>query len=101
MVVRPARRPMRMSVYSRSPTIATSTAWSLPMPGRDVAGIELDVTVGFGDAASDVPDVLRHAVRTLVAHWYDNRGMIAIGASIAVMPPSVNALIASHRVLSL
>jgi hypothetical protein len=41
------------------------------------------------------------ALRMLLAHWYDNRGLIAIGASIVVMPPSVNALIASHRVLSL
>ena len=74
---------------------------SLPMPGRDVAGIELDVTVGFGDAASDVPDLLRHAVRTLVAHWYDNRGLAAIGQTVAMLPGSVNAMIASYRVLSL
>jgi uncharacterized phiE125 gp8 family phage protein len=57
--------------------------------------------VGFGDAGSDVPPPLMQALRMLLAHWYDNRGLIAIGASIAVMPPSVNALIASHRVLSL
>jgi uncharacterized phiE125 gp8 family phage protein len=74
---------------------------SLPQPGRATAGIEIDVVVGFGDAGSDVPPPLMQALRMLLAHWYDNRGQIAIGASIAVMPPSVNALIASHRVLSL
>jgi uncharacterized phiE125 gp8 family phage protein len=74
---------------------------SLPQPGRATAGIEIDVVVGFGDAGSDVPPPLMQALRMLLAHWYDNRGLIAIGASIAVMPPSVNALIASHRVLSL
>lgn len=76
-------------------------AWSLPAPERAAAGIELDVTVGFGDAAADVPDLLRHAVRTLVAHWYDNRGLAAIGASVAMLPGSVSAMIASYRVLSL
>jgi uncharacterized phiE125 gp8 family phage protein len=81
-------------------TIA-APGWSLPMPGRDVGGIELDVVVGFGDDAADVPDVLRHAVRTLVAHWYDNRGLAAIGASVAMLPGSVSAMIASYRVLSL
>lgn len=76
-------------------------ACSLPQPGRGVGGIEIDVVAGFGDSGSDVPQALMQALRMLVAHWYDNRGLIAIGASIAVMPPSVNALIASHRVLSL
>ncbi|CAM5426940.1 Phage gp6-like head-tail connector protein OS=Afipia felis OX=1035 GN=NCTC12722_02678 PE=4 SV=1 [Afipia felis] len=74
---------------------------ALPQPGRTAAGIEIDIVAGFGDAGSDVPPALMQALRMLIAHWYDNRGMIAIGASIAVMPPSVNALIASHRVLSL
>jgi uncharacterized phiE125 gp8 family phage protein len=74
---------------------------SLPQPGRAIAGIEIDVAAGFGDASSDVPPALTQALRMLLAHWYDNRGLIAIGASIAVMPPSVNALISSHRVLSL
>jgi uncharacterized phiE125 gp8 family phage protein len=56
--------------------------------------------VGFG-AASDVPQVLLQAIRMLVTHWYENRGLIAIGQTIAMLPPSVNAMIASHRVLSL
>ncbi|MCO5129848.1 MAG: head-tail connector protein [Xanthobacteraceae bacterium] len=72
-----------------------------PAPGRAVAGIEIDVAVGFGDRAADVPEVLRHAVRTLVAHWYDNRGLAAIGQSVAMLPGSVSAMIASYRVLSL
>ena len=75
-------------------------AWSLPLPGRSVAGIELDIEVGYG-AAGDVPPRLLQAIRMLVAHWYENRGLIAIGSSVAMMPASVNAMIASHRVLSL
>ena len=90
----------RFVVDGATNTIA-APPWSLPTQGRDVAGIELDVTVGFGDSASDVPDVLRHAVRTLVAHWYDNRGLAAIGQTVAMLPGSVNAMIASYRVLSL
>lgn len=88
-------------VVDAAANVIAAPGWSLPMPGRAVAGIELDVTVGFGDAASDVPDVLRHAVRTLVAHWYDNRGLVAIGASVAMLPGSVSVMIASYRVLSL
>ncbi|GAB1716624.1 MAG: Phage conserved hypothetical protein, phiE125 gp8 [Nitrobacter sp.] len=80
--------------------IAPST-WGLPPPGRATAGIELDVEIGFGTDATDVPDALRHAVRTLVAHWYENRGLIAIGQSVAMMPASVSAMIASYRVPAL
>lgn len=75
--------------------------WSLPAPGRARAGIEVDVELGFGTAASDVPQVLRHAVRTLAAHWYDNRGLVAIGSNVAMVPGSVAAMIASYRAVSL
>jgi len=75
--------------------------WALPMPGRSAAGIELDVSCGYGDAAIDVPEPLRQAIRLLVAHWYDNRGVVAIGHETAVLPETVAALIAPYRVLSL
>ncbi len=75
--------------------------WSLPQPGRAAAGIELDVVIGFGAAASDVPQVLLQAIRMLVSHWYENRSLVAIGQTVAMLPPSVNAMIASYRVMSL
>lgn len=50
-------------VLDKAAGVITSSVWMLP--GRVSAGIELDVEIGFGEAASDVPDVLRHAVRTL------------------------------------
>jgi uncharacterized phiE125 gp8 family phage protein len=75
--------------------------WALPAPGRLAAGIELDVTVGYGDAAIDVPEPLRQAIRLLTAHWYDNRGLVASGATGAVLPATVTALIAPYRMVSL
>lgn len=74
--------------------------WALPMPGRSAAGIELDVRVGYGDAAIDVPEALRQAIRLLTAHWYDNRGLVAAGA-VAALPANVTALIAPYRMVSL
>ncbi len=87
-----------MFVLDKAGGVIASPSWALPVPGRASAGIELDVEIGFGTAATDVPDVLRHAIRTLVAHWYENRGLIAIGQTVAMMPASVNAMIASYRV---
>jgi uncharacterized phiE125 gp8 family phage protein len=74
--------------------------WALPQPGRIAAGIELDATVGYGDAASDVPEPLRHAINILVAHWYENRGLASIGA-VTVLPVTAAALIAPYRMVSL
>ena len=70
-------------------------------PGRLTAGIEIDIVAGYGDAAEDVPAPLRLAIRMLVAHWYENRGVIAASGEVAAMPVSVSSLIAPFRVLSL
>ena len=76
------------------------TRGALPAPGRPVGGIEVDVTCGYGEA-SDVPEPLRQAIRMLVAHWYENRGLVALGETVAALPAAVSALIGPYRVLSL
>ena len=81
--------------------VIASPPFALPQPGRAHGGIALDVEIGFGEDADDVPPVLRQAIRGLLTHWYDNRGLIAIGGRVAMMPLSVHAMIASYRVLSL
>jgi uncharacterized phiE125 gp8 family phage protein len=88
-------------VVDAAANIIASPCWSLPLPGRFTAGIELDLQLGYGGNASDVPDALRHAIRMLVAHWYENRGLAAIGANVAMLPAGIAALVAPYRVLSL
>ncbi len=75
--------------------------WALPAPGRMAAGIEIDVTAGYGDSALAVPEPLRQAVRLLVAHWYENRSVVAAAASGALLPAGVAALLAPYRMVSL
>jgi uncharacterized phiE125 gp8 family phage protein len=82
-----------------SPAIVAFAPWSLAIPDQVVGGIEIDVRVGYGDTAATVPQPLRQAIRLLVAHWYENRGLVA--AQAAVLPVSVSALLAPYRVLSL
>ena len=69
----------------------------LPKPGRREAGIEIDVTVGYGAAATDVPAPLRQAIRMLAARWYENRAAAATQADMRTMPVDVAALIAPYR----
>lgn len=83
-----------------APAMLAFTRGALPAPQRPVGGIEIDITCGYG-AAADVPEPLRQAIRLLVAHWYENRAMVAIGQEIAVLPATASALIAPYRVLAL
>jgi uncharacterized phiE125 gp8 family phage protein len=88
-------------VVDAAANIIASRCWAMPQPGRLTAGIELDVELGYGALAADVPDALRHAIRMLVAHWYENRGLAAIGGNVAMLPAGVGALVAPYRMRSL
>jgi uncharacterized phiE125 gp8 family phage protein len=87
-------------VIDKASALIAFAPWSLPAPGRSFGGIELDVKAGYGDAGTDVPEPLRQAIRLLLAHWYENRGLTA-GRAVAVSPASVSALIAPYQVRSL
>ena len=92
---------LRNFVVDVAAELIASPGFALPAPGRAVAGIALDVELGFGPRPADVPEPLRQALRLLVAHWYENRGIAAIGDSVAMLPASVAALLAPYRGLSL
>jgi uncharacterized phiE125 gp8 family phage protein len=74
---------------------------SWPKPGRPIGGIEIDLTVGYGDLADDVPRSLRQAILQIVAHWYANREAVGIGIGAVHVPATVDALIAPHRAVRL
>jgi uncharacterized phiE125 gp8 family phage protein len=84
-----------------APALLAFRPGTLPAPGRAVAGIEIDITTGYGAAPGDVPQALRQAIRLLTAHWYENRGLAAVGQQVALLPTTVAALIAPYQVLSL
>jgi uncharacterized phiE125 gp8 family phage protein len=88
-------------VLDKGASVLAFAPWAVPAPGRIAAGIELDVTLGYGDAAADVPEALRQAIRLLVAHWYENRGLVTTTANYSALPQTVAALIAPFRMLSL
>jgi len=84
-----------------APAVLMVERGATPAPGRASGGIEIDIEVGYGDDAADVPEPLRQAIRLLVAHWYENRRLVAASGEVAYMPVSVSSLIAPYRVLSL
>ncbi|MBV8850675.1 MAG: hypothetical protein JOZ16_13950 [Methylobacteriaceae bacterium] len=67
-----------------------------PNPGRQDAGIEVDVVVGYGAAPDNVPAPLRQAIRMLVTDWYENRGDAGANETDA-LPARVRALVAPYQ----
>jgi uncharacterized phiE125 gp8 family phage protein len=70
-------------------------AW--PTPGRALNGIEIAMTLGYGDDPASVPAALRHAIVLLVAHWYEVREPVAMDSSAVEAPLTVAALLHPYR----
>ena len=66
-------------------------------PLRAMNGIEVDFTAGFGEAGTDVPDLLRRAIVTLVAHWYEFRTGFGPGDQPVSYPAGYERMVASYR----
>lgn len=52
--------------------------------------------VGYADAAS-VPWAIKHAMRFLVAHWFEHRTPVVVGETTSALPQSVDALLFPYR----
>ncbi|TPW32756.1 head-tail connector protein [Pararhizobium mangrovi] len=79
------RRPVRLYI--------DGSAFAVPADN----GVEVDFTAGFGDAASDVPDDLKHAIRLHVAHLYEFRGAVPMAQQPASVPAGYDRLIDGYR----
>lgn len=76
-------------------TPAFGTYW--PSALGVTAAVVVRFTAGYG-AAVAVPDPLKHAIKLLVGHWYENREEVVVGTIATPLPMAVGALIANHRV---
>lgn len=72
-----------------------------PDPAVRAAGVEIAFTAGFGTVAAHVPAPLRHAILMLVAHWYECRDAVPIGAGELAIPAAIGDLIAPFRKIRL
>lgn len=66
-------------------------------PLRAMNGIEIDFAAGFGEAGTDVPDLLKRAMLLLVAHWYEFRAGFGPSDQPVSYPAGYERLIAGYR----
>jgi Phage gp6-like head-tail connector protein len=73
-----------------------------PVPVRRHNAVQVQFTVGYGDAATSVPGAIVQAVRLIVAHLYEHRGDAAefgqTGKSSAVIPTTARELLDPYRI---
>ena len=97
-----------------SPTIVNSDTYSVDVlseparlvlsagavqlsPARLLNAFEVAFTTGFGDEATDVPAPIRHALKLLVAHWFEHREPVVLSELPQEVPARVAGLLLPYR----
>ena len=73
---------------------------SWPSTYVDGAAVTIQYVVGYGNAGSDVPSDIVHAIKILVGHYYANRELNVTGTIVAELPRTVDALVMPYKVWS-
>jgi uncharacterized phiE125 gp8 family phage protein len=68
-----------------------------PAPAIVMNGIEIDFRAGFGEAGTDVPDLLKRGMMLLVAHWYEFRAAHGAADQPVSLPEGFSRLVAGYR----
>lgn len=61
--------------------------------------VEITYLAGYGSAPTQVPAPIRHAIKLLVAHLYENPDIVNAG-QLSTIPMSIDYLLAPYRVIS-
>lgn len=72
------------------PTAVLSPAWP----------IHIQMVCGYGDDGTSVPPAIIHAIKMLVAHWYENREAVVVGRAAGTSTTvdlAVRNLLAPYR----
>lgn len=75
-----------------------TATWPTTYDRPDAVTVEWEC--GYG-TVENVPASIIHAVRLLVAHWYDNRVAVTSGAAPSVVPMAVDMLLAPYRMVGI
>lgn len=67
----------------------------------EFVGLEVDFVAGFGESGVEVPDALKQAILTLVAHLYESRAGVDADAAQRSFPPVIGQMIDSWKRVSL
>jgi uncharacterized phiE125 gp8 family phage protein len=70
---------------------AISTDWP-SLQSDAVEAVTVDLTAGYGDAADDIPHMVRHLLKLTIAHWFRHREAIGLSTSNSPMKLAFESL---------
>lgn len=73
-----------------------SATWPELEEGRPDA-IKIEITCGYGDNPTDVPEDIRNAIKVVLTDLYENRGTVVLG-SVQKIPNYLNDLIHTYKI---
>ena len=71
---------------------------SFPDLADRISAVQCKYIVGYGSAASDVPEGIREAVLLTVGNWYENRQDVVVGRTATELPKSAQYLLEQFKV---
>jgi len=71
---------------------------SLPTLADRDSAVEVSYVVGYGSAASSVPDGIKQAVLLSIGNWYENRQEVVIGRISTELPKSAQYLLEQYKI---
>lgn len=89
----------QVNIHRLPPRLVLRSGQVWPTSLRDTAAVAVVYTAGWADVYA-VPANIKHALRMLVAHWYEHRQPVQMGGHWQSVPMGVEALLMPHRVRS-
>ncbi len=71
---------------------------SFPSLADRINAVNCKYVVGYGSAASDVPEGIREAVLLIVGNLYENRQEVVVGHSVNELPKSAQYLLEQYKI---
>lgn len=78
-------------------TIYPKSGYTWPTVFNREDAIKITYVIGYGDTAASVPATVRHALKMLVAHYYENRENELIGVNSKTLPFGIENLLNTER----
>lgn len=75
--------PATYTLFGNKISLVQGAFWPTCKPEPDC--VRVTYTTGFGDAASDVPERAKTAIKFLAGHWFDNRTLVSSETTSEVM----------------
>lgn len=77
-------------------TLAVDKSW--PTLSTRSAPLQVRYKIGYGTAASDVPEGIKQAVLLTIGNWYENRQEVVVGRVANELPKSAQYLLKQYKI---